>query len=595
VPRPLDPDRIAVLGTEAETRWSPSGRRLAWVRRTPADTQLVVDGIAVPGAQPGGTRGATFAWVDDDRVLLAVVGGLQVLPVAGSAASSVGPHVRAEGRVAAPAVHPGGLAAFVDETDDACVVAVAPLDGRGPSSVVSRAGFAWDPAWSPDGRWLAWHEWDVPAMPWDASRIVVARPDGTDRVVVAGGDATAVGQPRFAPVGRPRIAFVTDRDGWSNVATASPEGSDCRVVGEPFEHSEPAWGPGQRSFAWSPDGTRLAWCRNEAGFGRLVVADATGTHAAEWSKGWHRWLDWGPSGVACVRSGARTAPTVAVFDGAGRRTREVAPGAGDLPAEDFVEPRTVEWTTAGGPPVHGLLYVPTPGDRPDGPRPLLVHLHGGPTDQTRVDWDVRFQYWVGRGWAVLAPNPRGSAGYGRAYTESLSGHWGVLDVDDVASGIGFVVANGWADARRVALVGGSAGAFTALHLARTAPDVARAVVASYPVTDLAALAGETHRFERHQLDTLVGAGPDAAERFRARSPITHASSLRVPLLVLQGDADPVVPHRQVARFVAAARAAGGDVELHVYRGEGHGWTHPGTVGDALRRADEFLTKHVLAR
>jgi len=574
----------------AEPRWSPDGRRLAWVRGAGGTAVLVVDGRPVPDVVAAGTRGGTFAWCAADRLVVVGDGGLRaVRPDAPGPAPLV---AAAVGSPAAPAVSTTGLVAFVDETDDACVVKVAPVDGSRAPWVVSQADFAWDPAWSPDGALLAWHEWDEPAMPWDGSRIVVAAADGTDRVVVAGGPDESVGQPRFAPAGPARLAFVHDRDGWANVTVAGPDGRARAVVAaEAHEHAGPSWGPGQRSFAWSPDGARLAWCRNEDGFGRLVAAAVAGWPVGEWSKGWHHGLDWGPGGLVCVRSGARTPPTVVVLSGdpSDRRVVDVAPGADALPVDDFVEPRPVTWPAHDGTAVPGLLFASPGVEHP----PLLVQLHGGPTDQARVEWAPRVQYWVARGWAVLAPNPRGSTGSGRAYTQALRGGWGDLDVDDVIDGIRAAVAQGWADPNRVALVGGSAGGFLALLVAARAPELVRAVVASYPVTDLVVLAADTHRFERRYSDSLVGPLPAAADTYRDRSPVTHAAGLRVPLLVLQGDADPVVAHPCAVAFVDAVGAAGGDADLHVYPGEGHGWKRPDTVADALRRTDDFLTRRVL--
>jgi dipeptidyl aminopeptidase/acylaminoacyl peptidase len=593
VPASLTPESVAGVGTVAEARWSPDGRRLAWVRGAAGTAVLVVDGRPVPDLVAAGTRGGTFAWMAPDRIVAVGDGGLRAVwtdepgPAPVVAASA--------GRAAAPAVSATGLVAYVDETDDACVVKAAPLDGSRAPWVVSRADFAWDPAWSPDGTLLAWHEWDVPTMPWDGSRIVVADPDGADRVVVAGGATESVGQPRFAPVGPARLAFVHDRDGWANVTVARPDGRARAVVAaEHHEHAEPSWGPGQRSFAWSPDAARLAWCRNEDGFGRLVASPVAGWPVGEWSKGWHHGLDWGPAGLVCVRSGARTPPTVVVLSGdpSDRRVVDGAAEADALPTGDFVEPRPVTWAADDTTAVPGLLF--SPPDR-SAPPPLLVNLHGGPTDQARVEWQPKVQYWVARGWAVLAPNPRGSTGYGRAYTQALAGGWGALDVDDVLAGIRAAVERGWGDPQRIALVGGSAGAFTALLVAARAPDLVRAVAASYPVTDLVALAAKTHRFERWYSDSLVGVLPDAADRSRDRSPVTHAAALRVPLLVLQGDADPVVPHPPVVAFADAVRAAGGDVELHLYPGEGHGFERPDTIADALRRTDDFLTRKVLER
>jgi dipeptidyl aminopeptidase/acylaminoacyl peptidase len=274
-----------------------------------------------------------------------------------------------------------------------------------------------------------------------------------------------------------------------------------------------------------------------------------------------------------------------------RRVVETAVGADASVVEAGVEPRPVTWAADDGATVHGLLFAPPDVTAP----PLLVHLHGGPTDQSRVEWSPRLQYWVARGWAVLAPNPRGSTGYGRDYAQALRGGWGDRDVADVLAGIRAAVAAGGADGARIALVGGSAGGYAALLAAVRAPDVVQAVVASYPVTDLAALAADTHRFERHYNDSLVGPVPGAAAIWRDRSPITHAAALRVPTLVLQGDTDPVVPLAQSVAFVDAVSAAGGDVDLHVYAGEGHVWKRSATIADALSRTDDFLTRKVLSR
>jgi dipeptidyl aminopeptidase/acylaminoacyl peptidase len=596
------PAALAAVGTVAEPRWSPDGRRLAWVRATPHGRVLVVDGHPLPDLVPAGTRGGTFAWLDADRVLVVAEAGLHTVRVDGAGPGTL--TVAARGRAAAPAVCAAdGLVAFVDDTGEECRVVVAPLDGSREPWPVSTADFAWDPAWSAGGTHLAWHEWDAPAMPWDGSRIVVGTLTTGETAVVAGGPSEAVGQPRFAPAGPTRLGFVCDRDGWTNVTVADPDGHRGVVIAEPHEHAEPSWGPGQRSFAWSPDARRLAWCRNEAGFGRLVAAtvpDRGGAAPpAEWSRGWHHGLDWGPGGLAAVRSGARTPPTIVVQAGdpGSRRVVETAAGAERLPVDAFVEPRAVSWPVGDGADradVPGLLFSP-PSAAPAVPPPLLVHVHGGPTDQARAEWSPRVQHFVARGWAVLAPNARGSTGYGRTYAQALRGGWGERDVDDVLAGIRAAAALGWGDPHRVAVVGGSAGGLTALLAAVRAPDAIGAVVASYPVTDLHGLAAETWRFERHYNDSLIGPLPAAADAWRERSPRTHAASLRVPLLVLHGDTDPVVPLAHTSAFVEAVRDAGGDARLHVYAGEGHGWSRPETAADAIRRTDEFLTRTVLRR
>lgn len=608
---PISAAMVARSRVVAEPRWSPDGTRLGWVESFAGRADVVVapfDASAPPTvvtaetgcASVGSYGGGAWCWAGtDDLAVAAADGSLVVMSAAGGPARVLS----REGRAAAPASTPdGSRVAFVLETRGACDVMVVPTDGSGaPTRASHGADYAWDPAWSPDGSVLAWHEWELTGMSWDASRLVVAQPDGTHRVVIAGGDSVSVGQPRFSPDGS-AIAFVSDESGWWNVWTARPDGSDASpVLAEEHEHAEPAWGPGQRSFAWSPDGSTLAINRNEDGFARLVLVNVNagpreGALARERSNGWHHGLDWGPAGIVCVRSGARTPASVTVLDpqrdgpdGDGRRAVARGPVAG-FERAGLVEPEVVTWAADDGAPVHGLVYRPEGVAAP----PMLVDIHGGPTGQATVAWNARTHYFVTRGWAVFAPNHRGSTGHGRAYTQAMAEGWGEVDVADTAAGIRAAAAQGWCDPARVAVMGGSSGGLTVLLLCAHHGDLVRAGVSFYGVTDLDTLAASTHRFESRYLDRIVGLPGQVGDRYRDRSPVAHASKIRVPVLVLQGDADKVVPPEQARLVVDAIRSTGGTVEHHVYEDEGHGFQRPDTVSDALERTDAFLRKWVLA-
>jgi dipeptidyl aminopeptidase/acylaminoacyl peptidase len=425
-------------------------------------------------------------------------------------------------------------------------------------------------------------------MSWTVSRIVlVDRHVGQPRVV-AGGPRVSVGQPRFSPDGR-ALAYVSDETGWWNVHVAASDGTGARpLLVEPHDHAEPAWGPGQRSFAWSPASDAIALCRNEDGFARLVVVGLDGS-VTEVAKGWHHGIDWSDAGIVAVRSGARTPPQVTIADPAPGTRRVVARGVPAGLEAGAREPEVVTWRS-GDDVISGLLFTPDePVDRP----PLLVDLHGGPTGQAVVRWDGWLRFFTSRGFAVLRPNPRGSTGSGRAFVQDHACSWGDADVADVAAGIEAVGPAGWGDPARVAVLGGSAGALTALLVAARHAHLVRAVVSSYGVTDLFDLGRTTHRFESRYLDEIVGVLPAAAATYRERSPVTHASAITAPLLVLQGDADPVVPPAQAQLLVDAVRAAGGTVEHHVYAGEGHGWSRRETVADELARTWAFLERWVV--
>jgi dipeptidyl aminopeptidase/acylaminoacyl peptidase len=298
-----------------------------------------------------------------------------------------------------------------------------------------------------------------------------------------------------------------------------------------------------------------------------------------------------------VRSGARTPSTVTVLSPDGATRTPIARGpVGGFEESGLVEPEALTWPGSDGEPVHGLLYRPASDQLArDGLPPMLVDVHGGPTGQATVSWSTRAQYFVSRGWAVLTPDYRGSTGYGRAYAQALAGGWGELDVADTAAGIRAAGEERWCDPRRVAAMGGSAGGLTVLLLCVHHGDLVRAGVSLYGVTDLFDLARTTHRFESRYLDRVVGTLPADSDLYRDRSPVSHAADIRVPLLVLQGDADRVVPPEQARALVDAVREAGGTVEHQVYEGEGHGWGRPETVEDALTRTESFLQQFVLAR
>ena len=183
----------------ADPRWSPSGARLAWSEARDGLTDLVVapaDGSGPAIVVTGDVGlGGGFAWVSDDELVVAGDDGRLAVTAADGGRLRI---LTTEGRAAAPAVGPGGQVACVIDRGDACDVVTVPLEGTAWPTRVSNADFAWDPAWSPDGR-LAWHEWDLPAVPWDDSRVVERGTDGTSRTVAEG---SGCGQPRYSVDGR---------------------------------------------------------------------------------------------------------------------------------------------------------------------------------------------------------------------------------------------------------------------------------------------------------------------------------------------------------------------------------------------------------
>jgi dipeptidyl aminopeptidase/acylaminoacyl peptidase len=166
-------------------------------------------------------------------------------------------------------------------------------------------------------------------------------------------------------------------------------------------------------------------------------------------------------------------------------------------------------------------------------------------------------------------------------------------VEDTVSGARDLAERGMVDGDRMVVMGGSAGGYTVLMAMALHPDVFAAGVDLYGVADLFTLSEDTHRFEAHYLDTIVGPLPATYDRYKDRSPVTLAEKINRPLLILQGDKDEVVPLAQSEAIFKKLQSRGVDVEMKVYEGEGHGWRQLATVLDELDRVDKFLRRHVL--
>jgi dipeptidyl aminopeptidase/acylaminoacyl peptidase len=583
--------------TLAEPRLSPDGTRVAFLANAGGRAQLVVvdteggpELVVTNHPPPRPTvayGGGAFDWTPagDALVYAAGDGGLWWVSADGGVPRCVAPK-QPDGPIAAPAVSPDGASvAFVVDQHH---VGVVSLDGSGwPTRISSDADFCFDPVWSPSGDAIAWHEWDVPDMPWDSGRIVAAAADGSGSPdVIAGGPGISVQQPRYGPDGT--LAYLSDETGWLNVWVGEKP-----LVNEATEHGDPSWGLGQRSYAWSPEGDRIVFCRNDGGFGSINTVDVATGESRQFGKGVHGGLSWRGSSLAAIRSGARTPTQVVVYDHAvDRRALSHGPLAG-FEALDLAEPELVEWRGDDGATVYGRLYRPKESATGNDVPPLLVSIHGGPTSQSQVAWNSRLPFFLERGWAVLFPDHRGSTGHGRDYAQAMAGRWGELDVSDCAAGMRAAAAEGWGDPRRMVPMGGSAGGFTVLNLMAHHPELCAAGIDLFGVTDLFDLDETTHRFEKHYLHSIVGPLPDAADRYRDRSPVNVADQITSPLLILRGDADQVVPVAQSRAIAKRLEALGRTVELHEYEGEGHGWLRPETMVDELERIDSFLRRHVL--
>jgi dipeptidyl aminopeptidase/acylaminoacyl peptidase len=413
-------------------------------------------------------------------------------------------------------------------------------------------------------------------MPWDRTELWVASLDDdgapSDARLVAGGPNESVFQPEWSPEGT--LYFVSDRTGWWNLYRAVDEEIEP-VCSMEAEFGVPQWVFGQSTYGFAGDDC-IVCAYNQRGIwqlanlstpdGRLDPIETPFTDIGQVRvNGGKVVLVAGsptePSQVACLELATGERKTL-------RRSSEVTVDTGYVSI-----PEPVEFPTGGGLTSHAFFYRPANKDfaAPEDERPpLIVQSHGGPTASSDATFDLGIQYWTNRGFAVLDVNYGGSTGYGRDYRERLKGLWGIVDVEDCANGARYLAEQGEVDAERLIIRGWSASGYTTLA-ALTFRDIFKAGASYFGVSDLEALAKETHKFESRYLESLIGPYPEQRDVYLERSPIHHTEHLSCPMILFQGLDDKVVPPDQAESMHEAVKAKGLPVAHVTFDGEDHGF------------------------
>jgi dipeptidyl aminopeptidase/acylaminoacyl peptidase len=454
----------------------------------------------------------------------------------------------------------------------------------------SRTDF--QPQWSPDGTLLVfWSRRET--TPTNADLYVVAASGGdATRLDTRGGVDGESTDPRWSPDGT-RISFTTDTRGRHEVAIATYAEREIGRVERMTDSIHDEYGA-----VWRPDGRALAYLHNEDGAVSLrrVFTVSHADHAVSDIPGMHTFPDIGPdSDTTAFLFSSPSRP----WDVYVTRERAIEARAitRSLPATidpaTLVEPSHIWYPGAGGEDVPALLFVPyAEALRGEKIPPAIINIHGGPTAQHHREWNVATQVFVNAGFVVLEPNPRGSTGYGKKWREANRHDWGGKDRDDIARGAAWLGDQKLADPARIGLYGGSYGGYLTLMSLALRPDRFAAGVSVVGVVSWKTMAETTRGDLRDYLLRELGDPVKDADLYRERSPLTHASKIRAPLLVLQGENDPRVPRNEAEQVVKALRDGGKVHEYHVYAGEGHGFRVTENRIDSLRRALDWFDQHL---
>jgi dipeptidyl aminopeptidase/acylaminoacyl peptidase len=357
----------------------------------------------------------------------------------------------------------------------------------------------------------------------------------------------------------------------------------------------------QSTARFSPDGRQLLFQTNVDGRTELSLYDMT-SHMARpvalppgvnGDSGAGR-TDFSPDSRSLLVSHAasNTPFDYWIYDvakGQGRKLTHFGPASFDpasLPASHLIHYRSADGTV-----ISAFLWLPD-GLKRDGTAPGIVLPHGGPTGQTPDVFNRTAIALVTRGYAVIAPNVRGSTGYGKAFQRMNVKDLGGGDLTDEIYAARFMAATGYVDSRKIGITGGSYGGYMTLMAIGKTPDLWAAAVEMFGIIDWRTmLAHEDPELQEYE-KSLLGDPIKDAKVYADDSPITFIRQAKAPLLVLQGDNDIRVPKEEAQQVVAILKSEGRTVDAHYYANEGHGFAKRENQIDALERTVAWFERHL---
>ncbi len=488
------------------------------------------------------------------------------------------------------------------------------------------------PLFSPDGKRLAFLA--DPAEPFVFNLFVLDLATRQERQLTR--EAISIRYPLWSPDGKQIAATRTGDDRAGDLVLASADGSTVEYGFPPVK------GGILIAQAWSPDGKQLLTvAEDEPGFHRLYLIDSAGKGRFIGPAGWDvERAQWNKNaGIVFTRneSGAsslhrlrspdapleRLTPAKGRIEGlvldaagrfafhdwsdsshapdawkldlkSGRRVQLTHSMLGGVKAEDLSAGEIISYPSFDGRMI-SAIYLKPRAARLGTPAPLVVMVHGGPDWQSFDDFHPLRQALAEAGFAVLAPNYRGSTGFGRAFLDLNRKDWGGGDRQDMIAGAKFLAARGDVDPKRVGITGGSYGGYSTLYaLARNQGEWA-AGVAAYGMPDLALDYELSKSRFAPWYETQMGNPKDDAALFKERSAITYLDDLKAPLLLFQGANDTNVPLAESELVYKRLKKLGRDVDIVVYPDEGHGFTRRKNLTDYYERAVAFFSAKLAPR
>lgn len=448
-----------------------------------------------------------------------------------------------------------------------------------------------NPVWSADSKWIAYTQQQAKGT--DSNIFVAEVATGKSTLLTPDQGEQLYTANEFSPDGKHLLVTSNASNGYENVGLLDVVSKKINWL------TQDKWEISGGNF--SPDGKSVTWTANVDGNIDIHLHDlaSSKTTSLPLPKGVN---GLGGAESAFTRDGSRllyhhngpTSPNdVWVYSLADGKSRQITNSlvAGVRP-EDMVEPFLVHYPSRDGKwIISAFVYVPYNMAR-SGQNAAIVYVHGGPTSQTVNSFSRIIQHMVNQGYMVIAPNYRGSTGYGKEFQHANLFDMGGGDLQDVLAAADWIKQTGYLDPRKIALMGGSYGGYMTMMGVTKAPDVWAAGVPIVPfVNYFTEIANEDPVLREMDLATMGDPVKNKA-LWEDRSPINFVDRIKAPLLLLAGGHDPRCPKSEAMQVLDAVKKRGGVAELKIYENEGHGFSKVENQIDSWKRIADFLKAHV---
>ncbi len=588
-----------------DSTWSPDGKQVAFISNISGRNNLWL--VPATGGWPvqltiSNQRQAQPVW-SPDGVWIAYISDhdgdeqwniFLVSPKSGNVvnltmspdAAAIDPAWAPGSRQIAYASKPKTGASYEIELMDVTTREVRHLTPKTPKELSNR-----HPIFSRDGKFIVYTQSDASGK--DANVFVVDLASGQNTNLTPHQGRHKYTAAAISPDGKTILITSDAHNGYDNVGLLDLASKKIDwLTDENWELNAGNFSPDGKSLTWTAnvDGTANIYSYNIASHSAAVLPIQPGVNSLA---GDPTPFTLDGSALLYYHNGANAPTDLWIYDIASKHSQQITHALiGGLRNSDMVEPYLVHYPSRDGKwTISAFAYVPNNIDR-NGKYPAIVYIHGGPAAQSMDSFNRFIQYIVNQGYLVIAPNYRGSTGYGKQFTDANLGDAGGQELNDVLDAAAWIQRSGFVDPKKLIVMGSSYGGYLTMMAVTKDPAMWAAAVPIVPFVNwFTEIANEDPSLREYDLATMGDPVKNKA-LYEDRSPINFVDQIKAPLLLLAGGNDPRCPAEESQQVADAVKKHGGTVQLKIYPDEGHGFARVENQIDAYQRVSDFLKVHV---